>query len=63
MVTIYEEKQLLPFISNDALFSAVETIINKAKSLEQSDKSFYKNAVDPFSALFDASCSGITLEQ
>ena len=63
MQVFYEEQQLLPFISNDKLFSAVETIFKKIKNTEQSDKDFYKNSVDPFSAIFDASSSGISLEQ
>ena len=63
MSIIYKENQLLPFITNDKLFSAVEKIFFKVKNTVQSDKNFYKNAVDPFSALFDASSSGITLEQ
>ncbi|EKD99513.1 MAG: type II restriction enzyme (Eco47II, Sau96I) [uncultured bacterium] len=63
MQTIYKEQQLLSFITNEKLFSAVETIFKKTQNMVQSDKAFYRNSVDPFSAVFDASSSNITLEQ
>ncbi len=62
MTVLYEEVQLLSFISNEKLFHAVEKIITKAKKSKREDKDIYKNAIDPFSALFDASLAGISLK-
>ncbi len=61
MAVIYEETSLLGFISNEKLFNAVEKILKKTEKAKQADKDIYKNSVDPFSALFDASSAGITL--
>jgi hypothetical protein len=42
----------------------VREVLSKGLAgIEKSDKSFYRNGIDPFSALFDAACQGITLEQ
>jgi len=59
---VYEETPLLVFISNDALFSAVDTVLSKAKNAIKSERDFYKNSVDPFSALFDAATAEITID-
>lgn len=58
------EKQLLSFIKNEDLYKHVETVINVAKSASaEAESNLYKNVIDPFSALFDASCQGLYLDQ
>lgn len=57
-------KQLLPYINNKDLFSKVEEVINLTKvAVDMCDKNLYKNAIDPFSAIFDALMQGISLTQ
>lgn len=58
----YEEIPLLDFVSNDKLFNAVTKVLDTAKNAIKSDRDFYKNSVDPFSALFDATTAEITIE-
>lgn len=59
---IIENKQLLPFISNKDLYAQVGRVIDLAKeTLTKNEKQFYKNSVDPFSALFDALWQNISL--
>jgi hypothetical protein len=54
----------LPFITTAELTKHVETVINTAKkSLISSDKKFYQNSVDPFSALFDALWQDIPISE
>ena len=54
----------LTWITDDDLKACVCEVLTKGLAgIEKSDKSFYRNGVDPFSALFDAACQGITLEQ
>ena len=56
------QKQILPFISNEKLYSVVADVLGVAKSAaENSKRDFYKNVIDPFSAIFDAMTTGITL--
>ena len=57
-----KEIPLLSFISNKNLFNAVDTVLVKALDATKSDRDFYKNSVDPFSALFDAATAKITLD-
>ena len=46
---------LLEFISDDNLFSEVETLLRKAKKKrEAAEKTFNSNVIDPFGALFEA---------
>lgn len=59
-----KEKQLLPFIGDEDLYKHVETVLNVAKTAsEETEKKLYKNVIDPFSALFDASCQGLYFDQ
>lgn len=47
--------QLLPYISDENLFKAVKEVVKTAKNaISKADKEFYRNVVDPFSALFYA---------
>jgi hypothetical protein len=58
-----KRKQLLPFIKNEDLYSNVQRVITVAKkAASDSEAKIYSNVVDPFSALFDASCQGISLD-
>ena len=53
---------LLPFIDNTNLYKQVKRVIDLAKgTLLKKEKQFYKNSVDPFSALFDALWQEISL--
>ncbi len=57
-------KQLLPYISNQDLFNKVEEVIISAQvAVNMCDKNLYKNAIDPFSAIFDALIQDISLNQ
>jgi hypothetical protein len=57
-------KQLLPYISNKDLFEKVEEVINLTQvAVDKCDKNLYKNAVDPFSAIFDTLRQDISLKQ
>ena len=54
----------LTWIADDDLKACVLEVLTKGLAgIAKSDKSFYRNGVDPFSAVFDAACQGITLEQ
>ena len=54
----------LTWIADDDLKACVREVLTKGLAgIAKSDKSFYRNGVDPFSAMFDAACQGITLEQ
>jgi hypothetical protein len=54
----------LAFINETALENEVKKVIDSAKkSLESNEKIFYKNSVDPFSALFDAMWQGIAMSE
>lgn len=56
--------QLLPFISDEALIKNVKWVLSLAeKASEEEEKEFYKNAVDPFSAVFDAARQDIPLSK
>lgn len=58
------EKQLLPFISDKKLFEQVARVLEVAKvSSSEAEEKLFANTIDPFSALFDAMCQGISLEQ
>lgn len=54
----------LPFISTSRLERHVREVLTTArKSLIDSEKKFYKNSVDPFSALFDAFWQDVSLSE
>lgn len=54
----------LTWITDDDLKACVAEVLTKGiAGISQAEKSFYRNGVDPFSAVFDAACQGITLEQ
>lgn len=58
------KEELLPFITNIKLFTQVKRVIDLAKgTLIKKEKQFYKNSVDPFSAVFDAMWQNITLDE
>ena len=59
-----EEQQLLPFISNENLFKQVNYVLDIAKDASaKAEGRLFSNTIDPFSALFDAMCQGISLKQ
>ena len=54
----------LTWIKDDDLKACVRDVLTKGMAgIVKSDKGFYRNSIDPFSAVFDAACQGITLEQ
>jgi hypothetical protein len=56
------KKELLPFINNEALYRETKKVIDIAmNATAETESRLYSNVIDPFSALFDASCQGITL--
>lgn len=56
-----KEKNLLPFIDNSELYKHVEAVLAVARvAKETSEKNLSSNVIDPFSALFDVSCQGIS---
>lgn len=52
---------LLSFIKDEDLRKHVSWVLSYVK--QETEKSFYKNAVDPFSAVFEASIQGIPLSK
>ena len=59
----YKSPKLLNFISNKDLFRCVETVISKAKLANAKSEKTYKNAIDPFSAVFDSTIHNISIEE
>ena len=58
------EKNLLPFISNEDLYEQVKRVLDVAAvATTEAEEKLYKNVIDPFSALFDASYQGVSFEQ
>lgn len=54
----------LTWIEDEALKTCVREVLTKGLAgISKAEKSFYRNGVDPFSALFDATCQNVTLEQ
>jgi hypothetical protein len=54
----------LKFIKKEKLFFLCKRIVDVLqKSINSGEVQLYKNIVDPFSALFDAYCQGISLSQ
>lgn len=54
----------LTWITDEALKECVGEVIAKGLiGISKAEKSFYRNGVDPFSAVFDAACQGVALEQ
>lgn len=52
----------LPFVEDDAIELCVRVVLDKATAARASkEKDVFKNVVDPFSAVFDASVQGISL--
>jgi len=59
-----KKKQLLNFISNKDLFKQVDHVLDVARNTSnKAEERLFTNMIDPFSALFDAMCQGISLEQ
>jgi hypothetical protein len=59
-----KKPQLLSFISDEKLFEQVKRVLDVAKaSSSEADGRLFTNTIDPFSALFDAMCQGISLKQ
>ncbi|MBD2304324.1 Eco47II family restriction endonuclease [Chroococcidiopsis sp. FACHB-1243] len=53
----------LPFISDEALKKAVKNVVDCILETEQKqEKEMYKNVIDPFSAVFDGTVQGFSLE-
>lgn len=58
------KRQLLPFISDKDLFEHVKRVLDKAeRAAENAEVKLYSNAVDPFSAVFDAMRQNISLAE
>lgn len=58
------KKQLLSFIKDEDLLLHVRAVLDIAKhATDDAEEKLYSNVIDPFSAMFDASCQGISLEQ
>lgn len=54
----------LPFISDDDFIKHVLYVLDKGiKAREEAEKKFYKNVIDPFSALFEAAVKEISLDE
>jgi hypothetical protein len=54
----------LTWIADDDLKTCVNEVLTKGLiGISKAEKNFYRNSVDPFSALFDAACQNITLAQ
>jgi len=62
MKLLYKTPQLLSFVSNNDLFKFVEKVMKKAQTTDEDEEALYRNTLDPFSAIFDASASGLTLK-
>jgi hypothetical protein len=59
-----KKQQLLAFISNEDLYEQVKRVLDISKNAsDKAEGNLFKNAIDPFSAVFDASIQGITLRQ
>lgn len=59
-----QSNKYLNYISDYQLKSAVSYVINRAlESLKQVDFTFYDNAIDPFSAIFESASNNISLEE
>ncbi|MEK9132382.1 MAG: Eco47II family restriction endonuclease, partial [Patescibacteria group bacterium] len=58
------KKKLLSFISDENLYSAVKDILDVAQYAAYKNEDYiYRNAIDPFSALFDTALQNITLKE
>lgn len=54
----------LSWISDEKILSCVrEVLIKGYAGIKKSEKNFFRNGVDPFSAIFDAACQNISLEE
>ncbi|MCX7087573.1 MAG: Eco47II family restriction endonuclease [Methylococcales bacterium] len=54
----------LNWITDEALKACVREVLTKGlRGISNAEKNFYRNGVDPFSAVFDAACQNISLEQ
>lgn len=57
-------KPLLNFVSNVDLYAHVEHVMDIAQlATDNAEKNLYRNAIDPFSAVFEASRLGVSLSQ
>lgn len=54
----------LTWINDEDIKTCVRDVLTKGLAgISKAEKDFYRNGVDPFSAVFDASCQNVTLEQ
>lgn len=54
----------LHWIADEHLKACVTEVLKKGlQGIKKSEADFYRNGIDPFSALFDAACQGVSLEQ
>lgn len=61
---VIPKNQLLPFITNARLFLEVAKVIDTVRgTLLRKEKQFFKNSIDPFSAMFDVMWQNITLDE
>jgi hypothetical protein len=55
-------KQLLSFVSNHDLYEAVNNVVVKWRQASGTGhENLFSNVIDPFSAVFDSACQGITI--
>lgn len=54
----------IPFVDDDTLVKEVKAVINTiSKAINNTaEKTIFKNAIDPFSAIFEAECIGLSLQ-
>jgi hypothetical protein len=58
-----KRQPLLPFINDEDFIRNVEAVLSAAQSaFDHAEDKLYSNTIDPFSAVFDASRQGISLE-
>lgn len=59
-----QRQQILPYISNQDLYSHVQEIVDKIRlSLGGAETKLHKNVIDPFSAVFVSGVRGLELDQ
>lgn len=54
----------LSWISDEKISNCVRNVLSKGfEGIKKSEKSFYRNGIDPFSATFDAACQNISVQE
>lgn len=54
----------LPWISDEDLVACIADVLRKGlEGIHKAEKDFSRNGIDPFSALFDASCQQVSLSE